>query len=415
MANIIIGCVADDFTGASDIASFFVKSGLETLLINELPDPGFQIPARTGCIVIALKTRTMETAKAVSESIAAFRWLKEHGAGKLYFKYCSTFDSGRTGNIGPVIDAVLAEYQLPYTVLCPSLPVNGRTVRDGKLYVNGVPLDQSHMKDHPLTPMWDSYLPALMKDQGQHPCYILKAGQLKQTFDPGGMSRPCYLIPDYYEEEHGREIAETFSACEFFTGGSGLGGHLAAQLQMPERAGRSQNVMYTSGKGIILAGSCSAVTLRQIAAYQEQGYPSYRIDPAALLAGTEHAERVFRWIEQQREVPLIYTFASPEELETASPPDREQAAVLLEQFLASLAVWAAANGRRRIIVAGGETSGAVTKALGYKTFLIAGSITPGVPVMIPEKEPAIRLVLKSGSFGAADFFDRAVTLTEDAG
>lgn len=411
MAELLIGCVADDFTGASDIASFFVKAGLETLLINEVPAAGYTVPEGTDCIVIALKTRTMETEQAVRESMSAFQWLKQMGAKKLYFKYCSTFDSTRTGNIGPVTDAVMEAFGIPYTVLCPSLPVNGRTVKEGHLYVNGLPLHESHMKDHPLTPMRDSYLPALMKEQGKYPCYILKADQFDDLL--AGMETPCYLVPDYYEEEHGSRIAEVFGDCYFYTGGSGLGSHLAAILIDKKGVIRHKPAMHTSGRAIILAGSCSAITLRQIDDYCGRGCSSYRIDPNALIAGSITAEDIFAWAVKQETVPLIYSSADAAELTAADQTDRAETAKAIEYLLSSLAVMAAAAGWRRIIVAGGETSGAVTKALGFSSFYISESIAPGVPVMIPAEEPELRLVLKSGNFGQIDFFDRAVVMTEE--
>lgn len=419
MPDIKIGCVADDFTGASDIASFFKQAGLETLLINELPGPDFYISEETDCIVIALKTRTMETKEAIRQSMEAFYWFNEIGAQKLYFKYCSTFDSTSEGNIGPVTDAVLETFHIPYTVLCPSLPVNGRTVKNGLLYVNEIPLHESHMKDHPLTPMRKSGIAELMKGQGKYQCKIIdkdllyenqvSVAQMLSENEP-----PFYLIPDYYEEDHGLQIAKVFKECRFFTGGSGLGAALARIMgqQKTKTEIIEKHPVNTGGKGLILAGSCSAITLKQIADFIDKGYPSYRVDPKKLISGEETTEHIWNWIETQTKTPLIYSSATAKEIEDNHQYGRETVALAIEKLLSTLAATAVKAGRTRIIVAGGETSGAVTKALGYETFYISESLAPGVPVMIPLKEPVVRLVLKSGNFGQVDFFDRAVKMTK---
>lgn len=411
-----IGCVADDFTGASDIASFFRQAGLETLLINELPAQEMEIPNDIDCIVIALKTRTIEPEEAVRQSLEAFRWLDDTGCQKLYFKYCSTFDSTAKGNIGPVIDAVMETFQIPYALVCPSLPVNGRTVKNGYIYVNHIPLHESHMKDHPLTPMQQSDIPGLLKGQGKYSCRVVTqkilaengrmlAKQLKAA------EQPCYLVPDYYQDEHGLLIAEAFSECRFFSGGSGLGGALAQVLGRTRRAVSANYPMDTEGRGLVLAGSCSAVTLKQIADYQNKLYPSYRIDPQRLITGTETVSGIWNWVEDQTGTPLIYSSAGADEIVKNQQYGKEKIALAIEKMLSALAVMAVKAGRTRIIVAGGETSGAVTKALGFQSFYISESLAPGVPVMIPAAAPQIRLVLKSGNFGQTDFFDRAVVMS----
>lgn len=418
MQTFKIGCVADDFTGASDIASFFKKAGLETLLINELPKPQMVFPNDIDCIVIALKTRTIEPKEAVRQSLAAFRRLADAGCQKLYFKYCSTFDSTANGNIGPVIDAVMEAFRIPYTLLCPSLPVNGRTVKNGILYVDGIPLHESHMKDHPLTPMKRSDIAGLMEGQGKYSCRVVNQELLTEQGEALAAQmetagQPVYFVPDYYEDQHGLTIATVFSQCRFFTGGSGLGGALAQMLGRTARSGSVKPLMYTAGEGLILAGSCSAITLKQIADYQKKHYPSYRIDPQKLINGQESASDIWRWIENQSETPLIYSSASADEVAENQIHGKEKVALAIEKLLSGLAVMAVRAGRTRIIVAGGETSGAVTKALGFQSFYISESLAPGVPVMIPTEAPLIRLVLKSGNFGQTDFFDRAAVMTSN--
>lgn len=338
--GIFLGVVADDFTGASDVASFLMEAGVGTVLFNGVPCKRPKLREGTGAIVVALKTRTEPVYQAVAESMEAFAWLKEMGAAQLYLKYCSTFDSTDKGNIGPVADAVLEAYGLTCTVLCPSLPVNGRTVRDGKLYVNGVLLEESPMKDHPLTPMRKSRIDCLMARQGGHPCVCLTVEGLEKLRRGGQVPKQVsgqvlgqaigaegkeafYIVPDYYEDAHGDLIAELFGDLPFLTGGSGLAGALGRRYMRMKAA---------SGLGASRLG-------------------------------------------------------------TASPGVASQAGCV------------------RFIVAGGETSGAVAKALGYRSFYIGPAVAPGVPVMIPLDSPDVRLVLKSGNFGQEGFFERALRIT----
>lgn len=428
MGNYLFGCVADDFTGASDVASFLADAGLKTVLVNGIPSEGWNAEEGIQAIVIALKTRTMPVKEATDISLKAFLWLKHAGARKLYFKYCSTFDSTREGNIGPVIDAVFERFSLPYTVLCPSLPVNGRTVKGGSLFVYGVPLHESHMKDHPLTPMWDSRIQELMKAQGKFPCImaaedtltdVAECARLKEQLD--GITKKgehVYLVPDYYEEEHGEIIAETFRDLDFFTGGSGLAGAIGKLLAAGLNENQNGNLEdhpvaaeQTEQKAILLAGSCSAITLKQIQTYQKAGHPSYRIRPLALITGEGDEEDIWQWAKAQKGVPLLYSSAPSQEILDNQKAGKEMVSSRLEQTMAHIAVRAAEEGYTSIIVAGGETSGAVTQALGCKSYYIGKSVAPGVPVMVPLERPELRLVLKSGNFGQEDFFEKAIELT----
>ena len=215
--ELLIGCVADDFTGASDIASFFSIGGLKVLLVNGIPEIDYELSDDIQVIVVALKTRTMELNKAVNESLNAFKWLKDIGSRQLYFKYCSTFDSTKEGNIGPVIDELLEYFNIKYAVISPALPVNGRTVVDGCIYVNGLPLDQSPMKNHPITPMWSASIAELMSLQGKYEVYNLTRDVLgKNKFEIEDFikdiecdnSSHFYIAPDFYEENHAKELID---------------------------------------------------------------------------------------------------------------------------------------------------------------------------------------------------------------
>lgn len=279
--SIFFGCVADDFTGASDGASFLVKAGVSTILVNGIPEDDMP-EISSEAVVIALKSRTQNTEEAVADCIKAFQWLIKKGAKVLYFKYCSTFDSTDDGNIGPVIDAVLEKFNYPYTVLCPSLPVNGRTVKNGKLYVYGKLLEESSMKDHPITPMRHSRLSDLMKKQGKYRCLETSLPVTEEFFvdikKEIDLSGHCYLVPDYENDKQGAEIVNTFPEIGFYTGGSGLMEHLAKKYVMDNGEREKSKIFFKSpGKACILAGSCSEATLSQIEYFQKAGLPTYKI------------------------------------------------------------------------------------------------------------------------------------------
>lgn len=409
----ILGCIADDFTGASDAASFLAKEGVKTVLCNGIPEKEEQFED-ADAIVIALKTRTMETGKAVAESLAAVKWLKQHGAGQIYVKYCSTFDSTREGNIGPVMDALLEEYEVPYSVLCPSLPVNGRTVENGKLYVNGVPLAESPMKNHPLTPMWDSEIKNLMEAQSKYECLNLydstETDEVKKWAEK---KKHFYVIPDYKETEDAKRIVDLFGELPVLSGGSGLLEELAHKyVRINSEKEKAEG---TFGKALLLAGSCSVATRGQIAYIRGKGIPMMKMDPLKLLDGTQTEEELWNFVAGHDAEVLLYSSDDPENVKEVQKIGKEKAAEILEKTTADIAKRAVENGVSRIIVAGGETSGAVTKALGYHSYKIGESVAPGVPVMIPNENADVRLVLKSGNFGKEDFMEKAIKMTGKRG
>ncbi|MBQ9198531.1 MAG: four-carbon acid sugar kinase family protein [Clostridia bacterium] len=397
----IFGCIADDFTGASDMASFLVKGGMRTQLFNGVPDG--PLTSSADGLVISLKTRTQETASAVRDSLAALNWLKGQGCTHFYIKYCSTFDSTPAGNIGPICDAALDWLQEKHTVLCPALPVNGRTVREGRLYVNGVPLDESPMRNHPVTPMWDSDLRKLMGPQSRYAVY-------REKDVPSFADAPYYVVPDCEKDDDLTAIAAKYGDWPLLTGGSGLAAPLARLLTQGERQYLIHNE--TAGPAVILAGSCSEQTRRQIAQYREAGRPCYYLDPVRLLRGEETVEALLQWVlAHPYTAPLIYSSGDPEQVAQAQRYGKEKISALLESAMAELAARCVQAGVTRIIVAGGETSGAVSKRLGFTSYIIGNSIAPGVPIMMPTERSDIRLVLKSGNFGGEDFFMRAVGMT----
>lgn len=425
MSKIIIGCVGDDFSGSSDAASFIANEGIMTLLFNGTPKVDLQDYGEYIAVVIALKTRTQEKSKAVSDTLEAVEWLKRNGADQLFVKYCSTFDSTKEGNIGPVVDSVLEKYNIKYTILCPALPVNGRTVVNGHLYVYGVPLHETGMKDHPLTPMWDSDISKLMEPQGKYKCLninfetLRKSNEdiLKIVEDFGRNKEHFYVIPDYSEEKHAEKIVDVFGDLSLLTGGSGLMIQLSRRYKniigsKMEKLLKEKLSNESNGKAIILAGSCSQATLEQIEDFKSRNGKHIKVDPTALIEGSQTNKDIWKCIEStNEEAILVYSSDNPENVRKAQKFGARTVSEVLEQNAAYLAKKAAENGFSRIIVAGGETSGAVTNILGYDSYLVGDSIAPGVPVLIPLKNKNMRLVLKSGNFGQKDFFMRAIQRT----
>lgn len=409
--NLLIGVVADDFTGAGDVASLLSENGLKTLLLTELTD---EIDMENyEAVVVALKSRSQEVDEAVNSSREAFDWLKDRGADKLYFKYCSTFDSTPAGNIGPVADMLLEHYNVDYTILCPAMLENGRAVRDGILYVQGVPLAESPMRNHPLNPMWDSYIPELMKPQSKYPCIVFndrylqdkQAGleyidQLKKQY------KRFYLVVDYYKENQGKLIARLFEELQVWTGGSGILGAFA-ELHSGECKESAEKVARSFQYGrLMVSGSCSAMTQKQVAAWLTSGGMAVKLEPKRLADKTQTIEELSRLamdtLANKRDI-LFYSNGSVGE-RSPGTTDLDSASIM-ETTIAGLAkdVMEKIN-VERLIVAGGETSGAVTQALDYSAFAIGPSVAPGVPIMYPLDAPGRQIVLKSGNFGAEDFF-----------
>ena len=418
--NLKIGCVADDFTGASDAASLLVENGLKTIMCSGIPDSALSVHlAKAQAVVIALKSRTQETNRAVEDSLAAFRYLHERGAEMLYFKYCSTFDSTPQGNIGPVIDAVLESFNIQYTVICPAMLPNKRTVKDGILYVDGIPLAESHMKNHPLTPMWSSDLIELMKPQGKYSAFKI-TGEAVENSDllhsavhavvESSGEQHFYVITDYNKPYHGVNLACQFAENTFMTGGSGLLGDIASRYAEKNEArhtnghkGINTNPQPKRGR-LILAGSCSKATQKQVQTYINANKRSFMVKPDEIKNGALTADAIVQCvIDHPYEDYLIYSAGSAGMSDHYAYGDAEDSN-LIEITLAETAKKLIEKGIDRLIVAGGETSGAVMKALGYEAFEIGQSVAPGVPVMYPLGKDNLALVLKSGNFGGDEFF-----------
>ena len=409
-----LGVIADDFTGATDIASFLVQNGMATVQVNGVPATPLTLEA--DAIVVSLKSRSCPAEKAVADSLQALAWLQQQGCERFYFKYCSTFDSTAKGNIGPVTDALLAALDETQTIISPSLPVNGRTVYQGHLFVMDQLLSESGMRHHPVTPMTESNLLRLMEAQSEG-----KAGLIaSQTLDQGAEAvRKAlavlkdqgvrYVVLDAIHEQHLLTQGEALQEMKLVTGGSGLAMGLARQLgnkaEKGEAAGAPQGE-----RAVVLSGSCSAMTNRQVARYREQASSLVVDIVRALEQRQAYATELCNWVEKHHGealAPLLYATAEPETLKQIQQRyGAQQSSEAIEQLFAAVVKELQQRGWQRFIVAGGETSGVVAQTLNIDAFHIGPVISPGVPWVRAVSQP-ISLALKSGNFGDENFFARA--------
>ncbi|WP_114973548.1 3-oxo-tetronate kinase [Rhodoferax ferrireducens] len=417
----LLGCIADDFTGGTDLAGMLVKAGMRTVQLIGVPEG--PPPDDVDAVVIALKSRTNPVEDAVAESLAALRWLREAGCRQFYFKYCSTFDSTPRGNIGPVAEALMQALETDFTIACPAFPANGRTLYKGNLFVGDVPLSESGMHNHPLTPMTDANLVRVLQQQ---------AGRKVGLVDYATVSRGDAAIRERFtalrQQGHGFAIVDALSnadldaigaACAdlpLVTGGSGIALGLPQNFRL--RGLLAENAVAdalpkTGGLRAVISGSCSMATQRQVEVMRAS-FPSFNIDPIQLARGEDVVSAALDWaggrIAQQP--VLIYATATPEAVrQVQAELGVAHAGELVENALATIARGLVLLGVGQMIVAGGETSGAVVKALGVKGLRIGPEIDPGVPwtstLHDDDGTPPLALALKSGNFGSEDFFLKA--------
>ncbi|MCX8281421.1 four-carbon acid sugar kinase family protein [Phyllobacterium sp. 0TCS1.6C] len=423
---ILLGSIADDYTGASDLANTLSKNGLRTIQTVGIPDPGLAMPD-VDAVVIAMKIRSVPAGEAVAAARTAGNWLRGQGAAHILYKICSTFDSTDAGNIGPVTEALLAGQQAPVLVT-PAFPETGRTVYFGHLFVNGQPLDESPLKDHPLNPMHDSDLVRVLGRQTRQAVGLVDLATIRAGADAvrqrmallAGEGRTM-AIADAIAEDDLEVLGEVAADHGLSTGASGLGLGLARALRRRHGTGDGRTGETNTGNtGIgapvgghaaIIAGSCSRMTLQQLAA-AEKAMPVLRLDPEKLLAGTAEIERALAWAgERLAKGPVaIAASATPEEVASLQARHgRDASGHAIEQATSTIAAELVARGVRRLVVAGGETSGAAVDRLAIPAFLIGPEIAPGVPVLrTVGGGHDMLLALKSGNFGGEDFFAQAL-------
>ena len=409
-----LGCIADDFTGATDLANELASRGLRTSLL-------FGIPAdldlaEIDAVVIALKSRSIAPDAAAEQSLAALRWLKQAGCERFYFKYCSTFDSTDAGNIGPVLEVMAADLGVEAVIACPAFPATGRTVYQGHLFVGDRLLNESTMRDHPLNPMLDADLVRVLQRQtrgavGLLPREILAAGAAAEAMAEHRGAGMIAVIADAICDEDLALLGQYCAGVPLASGASGLASGIARALAPPD-ACRASAPLPEAGASrcAILAGSCSAATRRQAELAAER-YPSLRLSlragetPQQVVAGAKD------WIDKQAlDRPLlIYSTATPDMVEAQRRAWPDGASAAFEAILAEMAAYLFEDGGGALIVAGGETSGAVVSRLGLGRIDIGPEIDPGVPWTIAARDegPPLLLTLKSGNFGSDDFFLKA--------
>lgn len=414
----LLGCIADDFTGATDLANTLTRRGMRTVQTIGLPDG---TAPEADAIVVALKSRTVPVSDAVAQSLAACRWLKQNGARQIFFKYCSTFDSTDDGNIGPVADALLDELGAGFTIACPAFPENRRTIYLGHLFVGSELLSDSSMRNHPLTPMRDSNLVRVLGRQTRHKVGLVPYPEVRRgplaisdRFAALQSDGVRHAIVDAIADDDLENIGAACAGMPLVTGGSGVALGLPSNFT---RAGRLKArgdvppLATAGGTGAVLAGSCSAATQAQVAAMAAAA-PSFALDPVMLSSDAAGiiAEAVAFATPRLPEGPvLIYSTAAPDAVAAAQAKlGRDRAGALVEDAIAQIAKALVAAGVRRLVVAGGETSGAVVSALGVTALEIGPQIAPGVPATLSYGEPRLALALKSGNFGGPDFFARAM-------
>jgi uncharacterized protein YgbK (DUF1537 family) len=418
----LLGVIADDLTGATDVAVNLRAAGLSVVQINGVPRTDLQ-PGAVDAVVVALKSRTIAAIKACALSLASLAWLREHGAERIYFKYCSTFDSTAAGNIGPVTDALADALDAGIVPATPAYPRNQRTVYRGYLFVGDALLSETGMRNHPLTPMTDANLVRVLQAQTPRPVGLVALSDVDGG--PAAVQRRLealraagvrHAIVDATEPRHLEALGAALIDYKLTTGGAGLASGLAAQLR-PRSHASGAALRRVEGPLVILVGSCSSATLDQLAALPEK-WPVHRLEVAALLddPARVHAQAVDWALGRLGEAPIVISASvAPAELERIQQRDgRERSADAVEAAFQAIATALARNGVRRFVVAGGETSGAVVGALarelGFQALAIGAESAPGVPWTVSVDREPVALALKSGNFGGRDFFLHAAEI-----
>lgn len=411
-----LGCIADDYTGAADVACSLQRVGLRTTLLFGLPDDG-PVPPRRDAVVVALKTRNLPPAAAVRQSSAALAWLRVAGARQIYFKYCSTFDSTPRGNIGPVAEAMMEELDTSLTVVCPAAPEQGRTVYQGHLFVGDQLLSESSMRHHPLTPMTDSSLRRLLAAQTSgdvavvpHHVVAAGAGAVGDALAELARRGVRFAVADAIDEQSLDTLGQACGGMALVTGAVGLARGLARQYAQRTAAEPAKDLRgEVEGAELVLAGSCSARTLEQVE-HMRASRPAFHVDADALSAGGDGVSAAVSWADDHMGSGpvLVYSSITPEQLRAVqSSRDADEVAELVESSMGEIALRLVDRGVRRILVAGGETTGAVLAALGVHGVDVGPEVDPGVPWTFSHGKPRLALMPKSGNFGRPDLFTRA--------
>ena len=422
MKKIVLGCIADDFTGATDLANNLVRAGMR--VVQAMGVPTQSLDAEADAVVVALKSRTVPAEDAVQQSLAALRWLQARGAQQIYFKYCSTFDSTAQGNIGPVtealMDALADQPGADFSIATPAFPDNGRTVFKGHLFVGDVLLNESGMQNHPLTPMTDANLVRVLQSQCSRKVGLIDykvvaqgAAAIQMRIDQLRAEGVSLAVVDAVSNDDLYRLGPALKGLPLVTAGSGVAIGLPANFGIAP-SNTASALPPAAGFQAVVSGSCSLATNRQVATFVQAGRPALAIDPLKLDAADGGAATVAQALSWAKDLlsqgpVLIYSSATPEAVKAVQARLGVQAAGdLVEHTLAAIARGLVGLGVRQLVVAGGETSGACVQALAISQMKIGPQIDPGVPWCHAQSEAApnggLHLTLKSGNFGTDDFF-----------
>lgn len=407
----LLGCIGDDFTGSSDLANTLAKQGMRCVQYTGVPDTPAQAQVQAG--VVALKTRSIPAPEAIAQSLAALDWLLAQGCEQIYFKYCSTFDSTPDGNIGPVSEALADRLGARAVIACPAFPGTGRSIYQGHLFVNDVLLNESGMQNHPLTPMTDPDIRRVLAAQSNGPVGHVDAGTvlmgaqaIRARLEVQADAGKRLIVVDALQDADLMQIGAAAKGLRLITGGSGAALGLPANFGIT--AGEGAVWKGERGQCVILSGSCSVATRAQIA-HHKASHSALEIKAEQLFDGEITAHKAADWAMKTGGLPLIYSSADPEAVLAAqSRYGRDESAEKFEQFFAGIARICTSAGVRKLLTAGGETSGAVVEGLALSQLEIGPEIDPGVPAL--RAGSGLVLALKSGNFGSVDYFEKAANV-----
>ncbi|MGJ7502276.1 3-oxo-tetronate kinase [Variovorax sp. ZT5P49] len=421
MAKLVLGCIADDFTGATDLANNLVRAGMR--VVQAIGVPEGPLDADVDAVVVALKSRTIAPAEAIAQSLDALRWLQAQGGKQIYFKYCSTFDSTPQGNIGPVTEALMDALQCDFTIATPAFPDNKRTVFKGYLFAGDVLLNESGMQNHPLTPMTDPNLVRVLQAQCKR-----KVGLIDYTVVARGVAvideRIAQLkaegvsiaVVDAVSNDDLLRMGPALAKMPLLTAGSGVAIGLPANFGLAPSS-QASALPKAGGKTAVVSGSCSLATNRQVLDFIQRGGAAMAIDPLRIAAGVDVTAEVLAWATPLIDKGSVLVYSTAEAGAVKSVQGRlgvEEAGAMVERTIAAIARGLVERGVHQLVVAGGETSGACVQALGIAQMQIGPQIDPGVPWCYARSDAApeagVHIALKSGNFGSDDFFTKAFTV-----
>ncbi|MEO0496344.1 MAG: 3-oxo-tetronate kinase [Pseudomonadota bacterium] len=406
----LLGCIGDDFTGSGDLANTLAKQGMRVVQYSGVPSDSAPDDVEAG--VVSLKTRSIDPADAIAQSLAALDWLQAQGCKQFFFKYCSTFDSTPHGNIGPVADALAEALSAETVIVCPAFPGTGRSVYQGHLFVNDALLSESGMQNHPLTPMTDPDIRRWLRPQTKYQVGHVNAQTvlrgpkaISDALVAQAESGNRLIVVDAIDDANLMTIGAAATNLKLITGGSGIA------LGLPANFGvQPGNVPWRgqTGKAIILSGSCSSATRAQVALHAQK-HPTFELQADDVLTGKVTAAQIANWLMAHDGLPLAYSSADPQQVKQIQAQyGRERAANAFETLFAEIAALCRDLGATRIITAGGETSGAIVEGLGLHSLDVGPEIDAGVPALRASEDLVV--ALKSGNFGTADFFEKAAAI-----